>query len=106
MLLADGTMEFHHRRWGIFDVRSTPLPGGRRVVEKGLFSPSLVHLPGEPDERKQLIFLPRYRGHETAIVRDLNFHGVRDHAVARGFTAVKSWLKGILSRGRKLETGG
>lgn len=105
VLLEDGTMEFRHRRWGILDVRSTPLTGGRRVVEKGLFSPSLVHLPGEPDERKQLIFLPRYRGHESAIVRDLNFHGVREHAMARGFAAVKSWLKGILSRGRKLETG-
>jgi hypothetical protein len=45
-----------------------------------------------------LLFLPRYRGHEESLAGHLKLHGVRDHAVSRGFAAVKGWLRGMLRR--------
>ncbi|RYD61826.1 MAG: hypothetical protein EOP83_16115 [Verrucomicrobiaceae bacterium] len=74
-----------------------PLPEGTRQVEKGILSPSLIHGQGE-GEATLLLFLPRYRGHEEKLVEHLKLQGVRDHAMARGFAAVKAWLKGVLRR--------
>ena len=73
-----------------------PLPDGPRHVERGLFSPSLVHRAGERDELKVLVFLPRYRGQEETLAGHLKLHGVRDHALARGFGAVKQWVRGVV----------
>jgi hypothetical protein len=98
VLLDDGGTVFRYRRWCVLDERTIPLPDGRRHVEKGLLSPSLVHQTGGGDEVKMLLFLPRYRGHEINIANHLRFHGVREHAVARGFAAVKSWLKSLVKR--------
>ncbi|GAA5116391.1 hypothetical protein JIN84_19065 [Luteolibacter yonseiensis] len=95
VLLGDGSMVFRYRRWCVLDERTVPLPDGRRHVEKGLFSPSLIHRTDEPEEQKLLLFLPRYRGHEERVVEHLKLHGVRDHAVARGFAAFKGWLKSL-----------
>lgn len=96
VLRDDGTTVFRYRRWCILDERSIPLPEGSRHVLKGLLSPSLVQQAGERDELKLLLFLPRYRGHETSISKHLKLHGVREHAIGRGFAAVKEWLKGML----------
>jgi hypothetical protein len=99
LLLDDGTAAFRYRRWCVLDEVTLPLPLGPRQVEKGVLSPSLVHRAGEPDEVKVLVFLPRYRGHEEAIVRHLKLHGIRDHALARGLGAVKEWVRGMLRIG-------
>ncbi|MEO8616829.1 MAG: hypothetical protein ABI600_16935 [Luteolibacter sp.] len=93
VLLDDGTAAFRYRRWCVLDERTIPLPEGPRHLEKGLFSPSLVHRAGQKEEMKLLLFLPRYRGHEESIARHLKLQGVREHAVARGFAAVKAWLE-------------
>lgn len=98
ILLGDGTTAFRYRRFCLLDERTIPLPEGLRHVEKGLFSPSLIHQAGAKDETKLLLFLPRYRGHEESIVQHLKLHGIRDHAVARGFAAFKGWLTGMVSR--------
>jgi hypothetical protein len=97
VLLDDGTAVFRFRRWCVLDERTVPLPEGMRQVEKGIFSPSLIHGQGE-GEATLLLFLPRYRGHEEKLAQHLKLQGVRDHAVARGFAAVKEWLKGMLRR--------
>ena len=97
VLLGDDTAAFRYRRWCVLDERTIPLPEGLRHVEKGLFSPSLIHQAGAKDETKLLLFLPRYRGHEESIVQHLKLHGIRDHAVARGFAAFKGWLTGMVS---------
>jgi hypothetical protein len=96
VLLDDGGAVFRYRRWCVLDERTIPLPEGRRHVEKGLFSPSLIHQAGGNDEMKMLLFLPRYRGHEETLAQHLKLHGVREHAVTRGFAAVKGWLKSLM----------
>jgi hypothetical protein len=98
VLLEDGTMVFRYRRWCVLDERTIPLPDGMRHVEKGLLSPALVHRAGA-EEMKVLLFLPRYRGHEESMAGHLKLHGVREHSLARGFAALKEWVKGILRRG-------
>ncbi len=98
VLLEDGSMVFRYRRWCVLDERTVPLPDGTRHVEKGLLSPALVHRCGV-EEMKLLIFLPRYRGHEESMAGHLKLHGVREHSLARGFAALKEWVKGILRRG-------
>jgi hypothetical protein len=97
VLLDDGTAVFRYRRWCVLDERTIPLPEGMRQVEKGIFSPSLVH-GGDAGEATLLIFLPRYRGHEEKLAEHLKLQGVRDHAVARGFAAVKEWVRALLRR--------
>ena len=99
VLLEDGTAAFRYRRWCVLDERTIPLPQGPRHVEKGLFSPSLVHRSGERDELKVLVFLPRYRGQEESLAGHLKLQGVREHALARGFGAVKQWVRGMLRKG-------
>ena len=100
VLLEDGTAVFRYRRWCVLDERNIPLPEGPRHVEKGLFSPSLVQRTGGGNETKVLLFLPRYRGHEESMVGHLKLHGVREHAVARGFAAVKAWVGELLGKWR------
>jgi hypothetical protein len=98
VLLDDGSAVFRYRRWCVLDERTIPLPDGTRHLEKGLLSPALVHRAGG-EEMKLLLFLPRYRGHEQSMAGHLKLHGVREHSLARGFAALKEWVKGILRRG-------
>jgi len=104
VLLDDGATVFRYRRWCLLDEVTVPLPEGMRQVERGLLSPSLVH-GREAGEETLLLFLPRYRGHEEKLAAHLKLHGVRDHAVARGFAAVKEWLRGVLRRKRAAAAG-
>jgi hypothetical protein len=99
LLLDDGRAVFRYRRWCVLAERTIPLPDGPRHLEKGLLSPALVHRSGE-EEAKLLLFLPRYRGHEERMAGHLKLHGVRDHPLARGFAALKEWLRGVLSAGK------
>ena len=99
VLLEDGSPAFRYRRWCILDERTIPMPEGVRQVEKGILSPSLVHRAhGDGEEVTLLIFLPRYRGHEASMVEGLKLHGTRDHALVRGFSAIRAWLAGMLRR--------
>ena len=98
VVMEDGSAVFRYRRWWVLDERNVPLPEGTLHLERGVFSPSLVHR-ADREECKLLLFLPRYRGHEEKMVGHLKLHGVRDHAMVRGFAAVKGWVKSML-RGR------
>ncbi len=102
VLADDGTAVFRYRRACLLDERTIPLPEGLRKVERGLLSPSLVwQADGQTETVGVLLFLPRYRGHEEHLVRHLKFHGIRDHALARGFAAVRGWLRAVLRRGNR-----
>lgn len=104
--LEDGSMAFRYRRGLVLDVRTVPIPDGVRHVEKGLLSPSLLlREEGQSDGRKVLLFLPRYRGHEERIVESLELHGVREHALSRGFKAARGWLVEMIRRGRESVSG-
>ncbi len=92
ILLEDGTSVFSYRRWCCLDERTIPLPIGPLHLEKGLFSPSLIHRTGHEEETKLLLFLPRYRGLEPAMTTHLNLLGVRAHPAARTFANSKAWL--------------
>jgi hypothetical protein len=96
ILQEDGTAIFRYRRWCLFDECSVPIPDGPKHIAKGLFSPSLVQRTPTENEVKLLLFLPRYRGHESGIAKHLKLHGVRDHAISRNFSAIRQWLKGML----------
>lgn len=91
--LNNGNLAFNYRRYCVFDKRTIPLPDGQGYVEKGLITPSLVKLLGGKKATKLLLFLRRYRGYEERIVESLDLQGVREHAVVRGFTAFKTWLR-------------
>ncbi len=101
VLLEDGSPAFRYRRWCILDERTIPMPEGTRHVERGILSPSLVHRGAGEDEVTLLVFLPRYRGQEEHLADRLRLHGTRDHALARGFSAFKGWLRDILRRGKR-----
>lgn len=102
VLLEDGSTVFRYRRACVLDERTIPIPDGMRHVEKGLLSPALVlRDEGQGNEAKVLLFLPRYRGHEEKMAGHLKFHGVRDHALARGFSAVRGWLREMLRRDKR-----
>lgn len=102
ILLENGTPAFRYRRWCVLDERTIPMPDGVRHVEKGILSPSLIHQSSpQEDGTTLLVFLPRYRGHEASIAGSLKLHGIRDHAIVRGFSAVRSWLGEMLRRGKK-----
>ena len=45
-----------------------------------------------------LLFLPRYRGREEDMAGPLKAAGVRDHALSRGFGAVRGWIGEMLRR--------
>jgi len=99
IILDDGKAVFRYRRFCILDERSVPLPDGNRVLAKGLLSPALFHRPsGGGDETKLLLFLPRYRGREEDMATPLKAIGVREHALSRGFGAVRGFIGEMLRR--------
>lgn len=87
----DGGLEFRYRRFCVLPETRVKLSDGERHVVKGLFSPSVCL-----EEQKQLLLLPRYRGREEEIVENLDFEGVREVALKRGWTSAKRWISGIL----------
>jgi hypothetical protein len=102
MILDDGSAVFRYRRWCVLDERTIPLPEGKRLLAKGLLSPALLHCPaGQGAEMKLLLFLPRYRGREEDMAGHLKLAGVQEHALSRGFAAVKGWIGEMLRRGKK-----
>ncbi|MEP4077870.1 hypothetical protein [Haloferula sp.] len=90
---GDGGVEFRYRRFCLMPETSVTLAEKDRHVEKGLLSPAVFS-----GDDKQLIFLPRYRGHEETLVEVLSFKEVREHPVARGWSAAKAWIAGIFAR--------
>lgn len=100
VVLEDGGLAFRHRRACVLHQRTVRLPEGRLHIERGLLAPSLVHQAGTAGELKLLLFLPRHRGQEDRIVSALKLDGVRDHAVIRGFSAVKFWLANLIQSGK------
>ncbi|MFD0893923.1 hypothetical protein KBB96_10910 [Luteolibacter ambystomatis] len=97
----DGTLAFHHRPWGVMTERSVPLPDGEAILAKGLLSPALLVRTSEnQDGAKFLLLLPRYRGREEEISTHFKIREVRDHALARGFAAMKAWWKEQVRRRR------
>ncbi len=98
-LAGNGRAVFLYRPWCVLPEKSVAVPDGFLHVSKGLLSPGLTHRPaGETRGIEIFVFLPRYRGHEENVVRELRLAGTRDHAFSRGLTTVRGWLRGMLRR--------
>src|SRR5690606_37287699 len=105
-LTDEGQAVFLDRPWRLLPEKPVPVPDGFLHVSKGLLSPGLTHRPaGEPRDVEIFVFLPRYRGHEENVARELRLAGVRDHALSRGLGAVRGWLRGMLHRRYALPGG-
>ncbi|MCU0796136.1 MAG: hypothetical protein MUF31_09395 [Akkermansiaceae bacterium] len=84
----DGGIDFHYRRFVFGPVRSVPVPGARMEIAKGVLMPVIVHV-ADGKNFKSLILLPRYRGREEEIREHFHLAAVRDHAWARGWSAIR-----------------
>lgn len=107
----EGAVVFFYRPWCVLPERTVTLTPGRHEVVKGLLSPAMFRSGGEGEggggkEQKLVVFLPRYRGHEEKIAAQLQLAGIRDHALARGFAAMKTWLGELLRKGKRLPAEG
>jgi hypothetical protein len=89
----EGGAEFRYRRFCVMPETVVRLPDAERHIAKGLISPAVFS-----GEEKQLLLLPRYRGHEEAIVENLRLKEAREHPMSRGWAAAKSWISGILGQ--------
>jgi len=87
----NGGVEFRYRRFCVMPETVVILPEGERHIAKGLISPAVFS-----GEEKQLMLLPRYRGHEEVVVETLRFKKVRDHPLKRGWSAARGWIRGVL----------
>lgn len=97
-LSADGRVVFLHRPFFILPERSVEIPDALLHVSKGLLSPAIARVPETGSSMEIFILLPRYRGREEDVVRELRLAGTREHALARGFAAVRNWFRGLLRR--------
>lgn len=103
---ASSGLVFSYHPWLVLPERQIPLSvaDAPKVICKGLLHPSLAHREdsSSASTRSALILLPRYRGLEDMIARHFGCQQVVDGALLRGFKAMRQWLVGMLSPGRKL----
>lgn len=105
---ATGRPVLAYRPWFILPERHLPLAEEHLILRKGLIHPSLTHRPAAGDgasTRSALILLPRYRRLEEAISRRFGCQEVVDGTLLKGLKAVRQWLVGMLSGGRRLVEG-
>lgn len=95
---AAGTLEFRYRPFCLLPERAVALPATRHVLAKGLLAPAMLQGDDETKLRKTMVLLPRYRGREADVANSLGLHAVRDHALARGWTAFTNWLRELTGR--------
>ena len=97
----DGTVQFTYRPWLVFSRRAVAVPIGATAISKGVFFPSFLYSPGNPEPLRILVmFLPRYRTHEGAIAAHFEISDVLDSPLTKGFKAVRAWLADTLNIGR------
>jgi hypothetical protein len=95
----EGRLVLHYRPWLIFSERSVALPEGRYEAGCGALYSELLLVQGG-DTRSICLLPPRYRGHETELVKVYGLGGTRDV----GLRAVWAWLKGMFGFRRPLPT--
>ena len=100
---AAGRTVLAYRPWLILPERHLHLPQESLVVRRGLLHPAVTQREkGSTTARNTLILLPRYRRLEEAIASRYGSQEVVDGTLLRGLKAVRQWLVGALSGGRKL----
>lgn len=93
MCRPDGVLEFVYRRWPWMPDRTLALvePPASVAVGKGLFFSDVV----TEDDRALFSLPPRYRGHETALVRDYALGGgVRPAGLRKAWSLLRELLGG------------
>ena len=98
---SDGSVLFTYRPWLLLSRRAVTLPTGATAISKGVFFPSLLHSPNDPEPLRILVmFLPRYRTCEGAIATHFEISDVLDSPLTKGFKAIRAWLADTLNIGR------
>lgn len=93
-----GRLVLHYRPWLVFPQRSVELPDGKYEAGCGAFYSELLLVYGD-DTRSICLLPPRYRGHETELVKVYGLTGTRDV----GLRAMWAWLKGTFGFRRPLQ---
>lgn len=97
----EGNVAFIYRPWLVMPRRSVAIPPGSVAISKGLLFPSLLHRLDDQQRMKVLvIFLPRYRSHESSIAAHLSIVEVQDSKLARGLKAVRTWIADTINIGK------
>lgn len=102
---ATGRPVLAYRPWLLLPERHLTLPQEQLILRRGLLHPALAHREPQADSdrsRSALILLPRYRRLEEAISRRYGCQEVVDGTLLKGLKAVRQWLVGVLSGGKKL----
>jgi hypothetical protein len=92
-----GRLVLRYRPWLLLPARTLELPEGRYEAGCGALYSELLMVQGE-DTRTILLLPPRYRGHETELVKTYRLAGTREV----GLRAMWAWLKGMFGFRRPL----
>lgn len=107
MLDELGRARFEWRAWLLGPKRTLPLEESSLVLCKGLVNPTVAQrVEGNSRPRSLLVLLPRYRGVEEALAAHLGCQEVIDHALIRGFRAVKQWFADVFNSERLVVLNG
>ncbi len=95
-----GTVRFSYRPWLLLPRRTLVLEHGELCLGCGLLFPSLMRRAGNDAWQRLFSFLPRYRGHETALSGTHSITHILDNRLIRGFRAMKAWFSDLVGRSR------
>ncbi len=95
-----GKLVLEYRPWLVLPQRKLELPDGKYEAGCGVFYSEMLLVQGE-ETRTILLLPPRYRGHETELVKIYGLAGTREV----GLRAMWSWLKGMFGFRRPLPAG-
>jgi len=102
---ADGQVIFSYRPCFVFNAKTVILPSENLSLGKGVLYPTLMRSnEANTSHIKLVMFLPRYRSHELKIAEHYGITNIHDSSLAKGFKAVKAWIKEVISSGsQKIE---
>ncbi|HEU0039646.1 MAG TPA: hypothetical protein VFR76_10245 [Verrucomicrobiae bacterium] len=83
-----GKLVLNYRPWFVLPARTVELPEGNYAIGCGLLYCEIMRAEGA-DTKTMLLLPPRYRGHETELVRIYGLAGTREV----GLRAAWKWLK-------------
>lgn len=87
---ADGKLVLKYRPWLLLPARTLELPQGRYEAGCGLLYCEILRVEGE-EAKSVLLLPPRYRGHETELVKIHGLAGTREVGLRAAWRWLKEW---------------